>query len=248
MTDTLGLETTSNVWGLVSRVYQDHGLITALSAIAAILIMLTAYEILKILFLKYIDNFIPFGKKKKKIKLEQSSAFKRLDSIIDHQIPNMPMPCPLRKLIFSKILITRSLKLKQLLLDETKRSWEISREDVRIIWDAFFAKLSYEWSIEARSKNVPDVAISKFVDFHKDNEKVMRDLVENLCIRSSGSIVESVSLIFEVIGCMEVSALFSAGDALNNLNGQISSLEFEGVSCLKCQTNGVLCPMAKKDN
>ena len=87
---------------------------------------------------------------------------------------------------------------------------------------------------ETKNIGIPESAILKFHEFHQNIQDVINDLVGNLCVRGGVSNIETISLIFEIIGCMEVSALFSAGDALNNINGEITNIQFEGVKCLKC--------------
>ncbi len=224
---------------IVGQIYKDHGVISVIVFTSVILMMFIIYEVIKMTALKILDGKIPFMMDKK-INLENHTVFAKLDSIINYQIQNIIIPCPLRMKMFKILLTLRMQCIKEELTEQSKKSWDISREDLRIIWKSFFAKIDFKWNEKAKTSGIPEVVVTKFMEFHKDVYKVLTDLVENLCVRSGTSLTESVSIIFEVIGSLEISSLFTASDALNYLNGEINNINFQGTNCDNC--NILKCP------
>jgi len=230
---------------IIVQVYQQHGIFAFLGFLAILLLLFAAYEIVKAIGSRIIEKGFKWWKSGEKIDLQKHSVFQKLDSMINHQIPNVHIECPLRDKIFKKILIIKIKNLKKNMEEMAKREWKVSNEDMRVAWDSFFARVEYEWTNEAKAATIPNIAIQKFLSNQESVSKVITDLITNLCV--SGRLYENneekISTIFEVLGSMEISSIFSAGESLNSLNGEISTLTFEGEKCHNCQTK---CPIKRQ--
>jgi hypothetical protein len=62
----------------------------------------------------------------------------------------------------------------------------------------------------------------------------------------SGDVEETVSFIFDIIVSLETSSLFTAGAAINSLDGALSNIEFKGTKCMQCN-NGKCILKADKN-
>jgi len=225
--------------GLVSKLLDRYGPVKTFGIATMLILLFALYEVGKLTTSKLLKGKLRFFKAKPQIILTSHSVFTKLDSMIQHQIPSLYLNCPLRARIFKKMLTVRTSVLKDGLMDMAKKEWKVPVDDIKIAWDAFFAKIDYDWTVAARNAGIPLVAVQRFKAFKENVNKVVIDLVTNLCL--VGSIYETqqerIAVIFEVLGSMEVSSLFSAGKALDSLNGEISNLTFDGVKCLGCNTN-----------
>jgi len=232
----------NTIESVIVQVYQQHGIFAFLGLMVILLTLFAAYEVIKAIGSKIIDKRFKWWKKDEKFDLSAHSVFQKMDSMINHQIPNMQMDCPLRDKIFKKLLTIRAKTLKKNLQEMAKKQWSVSSEDMRVAWDSFFARVEYEWTNEAKVSGIPIIAIQRFIANNEGVSKVVTDLVSNLC--TSGRMYdhneEKIETIFEVLGSMEVSSIFSATDTLDSLNGEISNLTFEGEQCHHCQAK---CPV-----
>lgn len=236
---------------LVLGIYREYGLASLLIVAFLVIIIILFYVLMRGLItkitegkIKISDVFSFFGiKHKVNIDLEKHSIFAKLDTMITYQIPNIYIECPLRNKIFKRILHIRTTTLKKLIEAESKKDWEISLDEIKIIWSAFFSRFDFEWVNEAKTAGLPPVVIGKFIEHNAPIKNVLVNLIENLATvgRIYQNNKERIATIFEVIGSMETTSIFTAGEALNALNGEVSEAEFDGEKCHKCSAKK--CPV-----
>lgn len=222
-----------NVFVFFSEVYKNGGILSLISVGIFILALLTMYEIMKTAIVKW---KFPSFKKKKSQPLVKHHIFNKLDSIIEYQIDNIRIDCPLRNKIFKKILIIRFELMKKLFMDEATRDFNITQDELTNIWKTFFAKLECQWYDKVDEIGLPYVIIKKFSELRSNIDVAIYEILNNLCMRP-GDVEETVSFIFDVLSSIEISSLFTAGEAINSLNGELSGVEFEGVKCMHCHNN-----------
>jgi hypothetical protein len=223
------------LFSLLGEIYKTGGIFSLLSVMIFIIALVIIYESIKTFILS--GKFPSF--KKKKYNLGNHVIFERLSSIIDYQIGNLKINCPLRDKVFKRILVLRFEIMKELFEEEAKKNCNnISQEQLCVIWKTFLAKLESEWCEKIKAIGTPPIVIIKFYELRESITKAIDELTNNLCVRS-GDTEETVSFIFDIIVSLETSSLFTAGAAINSLNGELSNIEFEGIKCMKC--NGGKC-------
>lgn len=231
---TRGKSGTTNFYDILLELYNSLGLtmILLLFILGGVFILL--YKMIEVFIIKFAEGRFNFSFKKGKTNLSNHIALDKLDSIINYQIDSIHIPCSVRSKIFKRILTLRFETIKELLVEMSKKDWDMGRDSLKIVWDNFFANLETTWDRKADQANVPKIIISKFYTLRKETSKVLRDVVSNNCLRSGRDIQESVSIIFDTIVTIESSSLFTIADTLNTLNGEISNITFEGQNCEKC--------------
>jgi len=109
----------------------------------------------------------------------------------------------------------------------------MTQEQLCIVWKTFMARLESEWCEKVLAIGLPQIIITRFYELRENINKAIDEIINNLCMRS-GDVEETVSFIFDIIISLETSSLFTAGAAINSLNGALSTIEFEGMKCMKC--------------
>jgi len=215
-------------FALLQEVYKTGGIFSLIAMAIMFIVLVIFYEFVKTIIAK--GNFPTF---KKKIQLKDHVVFEKLDSIINYQIGNLKIACPLRNKIFKRILTLRFEVMKGLFEKETKRDLDITQEQLCIVWKTFMARLESEWCEKVLAIGLPQIIITRFYELRENINKAIDEIINNLCMRS-GDVEETVSFIFDIIISLETSSLFTAGAAINSLNGALSTIEFEGMKCMKC--------------
>jgi hypothetical protein len=220
------------LFALLEGAYKAHGLLSFLSVLISILCFVFIYELIKAVIST--GKLPAIFNRKHKRPLGSHAVFERLNSIIDYQIGNLKINCPLRNKVFKRILIVRFEIMRDLLKEEAARDFdEITQEQLGIIWKTFLARLENEWCEKTKLIGIPSVVVSKFYELRENIARAVDEITNNLCVRS-GDTEETVSFIFDIIVSLETSSLFTAGAAINSLNGELSNVEFEGAKCMKC--------------
>jgi hypothetical protein len=155
MPDTLVKIMPSNsvIDSLVLAIYREYGLASLIFVVFMAVIIILFYVLMRGLVIKItegkikLSDIFSFFKANKhlNIELEKHSIFSKLDTMLNYQIPNIYIECPLRSKVFKKLLAIRLSVLKKLIDLESKKDWEISLDEIKIIWTAFFSRFEFDW-------------------------------------------------------------------------------------------------------
>lgn len=223
------------------KIIWNTGGIVGVLSITLLLMMLMIVSYLTKDYLDTISEKVKkyFNKTKQK-DLEKHDLFSYLNVIISHQIHILDIKCPLRNKVFKKLLEIKLSNLRDSLLDLIKNIKE-NNEDVELksLFDTIFIQHNHNWVKIAKQNNLPDIAITKFQDFYTNYSKPLETIIQDLT--SSDNILvddknQMLNIIFEVIKAMVLSSLLAAEKTLNTLNGELSSVVFEGEKCRHCGT------------
>jgi len=153
---------------LIKAVYNNMGL----AGIAIIILILGFWEISKFIMVSYFDgklyfksmrryfSFLPFDRK---VDFTHHKIFQQLNLITINIVPKLNIMCPMRKRLFSDMVIFRTNFIKTTLLQFIKevKFQSMDTVDFKFEIQCLISKLINNWNIEAE-KDFPNVAIKKF--------------------------------------------------------------------------------------
>lgn len=178
--------------------------------------------------------------------LLKHELFSHLKLIIDHQIPILEIKCPLRNKIFKRLLEIKFRDMLLCLTEVAKRFEEDEDIDIKSAFTALFIEHNHRWTETAKLAGLPEAAISKFNNFYNAYSKPLESIVQDLS--SSQKLLadkrhQKIYIILDIIKSMIIASLLAAEKTLNSLNGEITSVVFEGERCRQCAP---ICDMAIK--
>lgn len=212
---------------LLSLIYKTDGLYPFLFVVLLMIIAIVIYKYSELIINKFL-----LKKKSVKINLKEHIIFSKIESLINHVIKSMHINCPLRNKVFKKILIIRFQIMLKLLKEQSEIPNDVESDVLKLSWETFFAKLENEWYDEVIRIGVPKIVITKYYEFRKGFTAILSDTVGTLCYKENT--LEAMSFIFDIINGMEVASLPITYKTVDDLNGELSSIEFEGTKCCQC--------------
>lgn len=250
------------LWTILTSVHTKYGPLGDLLAFVLVGLGVILYEISKSMCAKlvplsfdwsglpYIGRFFKVKKKTPATcPLKKHPVFDKYKEILEYRIPHMPINCPLRKYVFTKLMDARIGNTRDQLLAlvamprlNTALDSDISRE-----LRSMFYKLSHDWHKQALAEGVPTVAIEAFdaaYSKYKDwNESMVTDLW------SAGRFVyednaAKLVAIMDVMACVEEYTFVALEKVLNKLNGELSKatvVTTDG-AILRCNHCDPACP------
>lgn len=229
------METDTGLIQLIRDVYAKNG---AALTILLFIIAVSAYELIR--------NGVPALVKglyyrlwtMRKRTFKTHLLFKRLDTLITYSVPNMNVPCPLRRRVFQDLLL---IKYKAV-YDVTS---ELVAQDVNKMPAADFKELiaaalqREEVLIKARAAEagIPGVVVEHFYMANADKDKLLRSVIIDYTTTTADDARNSdrLSAMLELLGSLLVFSFSSVEHVVNELNGEISSIDYKGVKCPACQ-------------
>lgn len=184
---------------------------------------------------------------KEQIDLTNYQAFARLDNIIRFNIPNLRIRCALRHRLFTKIASLRIQTLRDALRTMIKADVnDLSMEDLRELISTTLLTASSDWTLQCLGADVPKVAIDKFKSKHSAIFQISERMVLDMCVSEHyyDNNIERVAGILDFISSVEFYVcVLALEQTINELNGEVSGLTFEGMCCTRCMDT---CPYMKK--
>jgi hypothetical protein len=173
-------------------------------------------------------------------------VFKSIELMIEARIPAMRIFCPLRKKIFAKLLRILLLNLKASLEKIAKEDVNrMTNEEFRNYWENVLIKIFASAEIEMKEGGLPMLAIRKF----REQNAVVEDiLMRHMFMTCSSETIydnnmEKSSVILTGVE-LAIEAIMQAVErAIDTINGELSSVTFEGMSCQECREG---CPLRSK--
>lgn len=170
-------------------------------------------------------------------------VFKSIDLMIDLRIPAMRIFCPLRKKIFAKLLRVLLFNLKAHL--EKIAGEDVNRmanEEFRNYWENVLIKIFASAEIEMKEVGIPMLAIRKFREQNAVVEDILMRHMFMTCNTETiyDNNAEKSSVVLTGVE-LAIEAIMQAVErAIDTINGELSNVTFEGMSCQSCRDG---CPL-----
>ena len=183
----------------------------------------------------FIGNPWPSAGKTEPKSLTKHNIFIRLKGLIEYQIPNMNIACKLRKKLFTDLLIANMEATRDCLLTFTEEMLTAPEGDLKSMFDLLFAKIERTWRANLEAKGYPDGAIKVFLRENAAANRHLKYLALDLLDSSSfpeGR--DKAVVILDSIGSSVYTSIMNMEKALNNANGEVSCLTYQGLKCENC--------------
>lgn len=208
----------------------------AVTLMASVIIVAAALgkDFVMALFKKLQDRW----NKTKVVNFAEHTIFYHLKLMIDHQIPVIDIRCPLRNRIFKKLLDIKLKDFRTCVEALTNRFTQDDDLDLSVAFIAMFIEHNHNWTESAKRAGVPEAAITKFNEFYNAYSKPLESIVQDLASSQKllvNNKAEKLNIILDIIKSMIVASYLASEKTLNSLNGEISSVVFEGEKCRNCQ-------------
>lgn len=215
-----------------SELLNQYGLYTTVGVVAVL-------YVLRDLWLRYAKRL--FGKRK--VPLKDHSAFKKLDMMIEHTLVNdFHCECPIRKAIYSDILIERMKCFKNKLLEFVNTDLN-SKEEYPTQHDFYLKVVSIidDANLESRKNSiadgVPEFVIDTLEDHRMQMKYIMDDMLKVVCY-SEYTYATNVDRMREILSYIVVfckNYMDMLEGVLASYNGDIKNLEYKGITCKHCK-------------
>jgi len=222
-----------DIFEIAVEAYKQFGLSGVFSAVLLMLILLLIYEVGRHFLTRLIDRFIPLHRKFNPLK---SSFYDKMDILIYYKTPRMNIECPLREKIFKKILKICFSCWKTRAQNKLLELDSLNPEEYLNFWRNFVYKTTDTWEAEAKQAGIPEIALIKFRVLHKRTLELMMSSIEQVCLSHNvyDTNSEKTIVILDFIAILLDMALIDAESTADQINGELSQLEFEGVKCTNC--------------
>jgi hypothetical protein len=217
--------------------YRETGFWGIVSATLISFLLVAGYELIRGIMRQVLEKRLPgiFAKPDH----TKSGFFSLIDILIYFKIPRMTIPCPLRRKIFSRLLVSyftafRDRAREKINLRDLDK---LSPEELDGFWKTFIYT-SVDRAEEAAIKDgIPAIAIEKYrVRFDKTLKLIILTS-EQICGSSNvyDSNSEKTLAIMNFLGIFLDLALVDANETMMEINGELSQEEYAGVRCSLCR-------------
>lgn len=223
---------------LLLKIYNDIGLVPLL--VLAIL-SLGGYELVRAggtylrgMLTARVNRIFPT---RNKARLSHHVIFSKLDTLLNYRVKNMHISCPLRFRIFSDLLEIRITTVKETLKDfSTVELDGLSQADFRQAVADRLQAIAFLWSSKAVVAGIPMAALEKFKDQNERWSSVLDMVLLDQCLVTTTyqTNTERLDTIFDMIGSLEIHCFSDVEKSLGELNGEISSVTYKGITCNGC--------------
>lgn len=176
--------------------------------------------------------------KLKKINIAKHPIFTKYHFLINQRIKHLRCHCPLRKKIFTDLMLARIESYDHNLKEFVKREDinSLSVVEFQYTMNELLLKIFTEWEANVHQQEIPAVIIGKFLEAIDDTRRLIVALTESI----SGSYYSyennlfRVSAIFDVFNGLEEVIITQLEESLDQMNGEISNTEYKGTVCMHC--------------
>ena len=220
--------------------YQNFGIQGILISFVAIFIFGILYEMAKQLGRK-------FGKEKLFLNriifnqddLKKHILFDKCDYLIKFRIPQMKIACPLRKKLFTRLLILKIESYKKNIneLIENPNLATFTPQKLFQEVTEMFGKINLEWQNKAMDYGIPAIVLEKLQDEIVQIKQFVSRYTESICFSSTAeeSNIQKVATIMDFIWTIEEYIISELEKVLNDLNGTISNIRTAEFKCHNCK-------------
>jgi hypothetical protein len=189
-----------------------------------------------------------FMKKSRNRRLSDSTFFQSMTFLKTGVIPRLNLTCLLRNKIFTRLLYIKVDAMESAIKNFISKedSWkDFELEDLALVLKSVLAEMDITWQRECRERGIPGVAIDLFKKY--DNNKM--DILDEVLLSASLSKYtshtnhERVLLFLDGLSTRKIKSFDSLDGVINELNGHLSRVEFEGAKCTHCDPT---CPHQDK--
>lgn len=215
-----------------SELLNQYGLFTTIGVVAIM-------YVLRDLWLRYAKRL--FGMKK--VPLKDHSAFRKFDMLIEHTLANdFHCTCPIRKAIYSDILIEIMKCFKNKLLEFVNTDLN-SKDAYPTQYDFYLKIVSIIEDVHLESKKnsiangVPEFVLDTLEDNRMRMKHIMDDMLKVVCY-SEYTYATNVDRMHEILSYIVVfgkNYMHVLEEVLASYNGGIKNLEYKGISCKDCK-------------
>ena len=176
--------------------------------------------------------------KKRSIDLKNHPIFSKYNLIINQLAKNIRCHCPLRKKIFSDLLVIRlnvyNEELKALATRTDLK--KLSSFEYQYEIHGLILKMYSSWEQPAREKGIPEIVIKRFQEaIIEINDTVLSTIQSIAGANYFFDDNESrTSIIFDILSSLEGVILAKLEEVLDDMNGEISSLTYQSQQCQHC--------------
>ena len=235
------LDTTTAALDLLKKIYEGSGLTGILLTLVVVATVFGVIRIIEHVVVNYFKNKkieIPFfgSKKSRHTSLKKHPAFQQYDRLINFRAMNLQINCPLRKKIFTKLLVIKMTATKSALEELVNmKEDELITLNLRELVNAAQWKAAFAFETNAKQAGLPDVAISRF----KEKYDPYFEMINNTILDTASAVIygdnlERLTVCIELCASLESAAVIAVEQAIDSLNGELSKVTFEGTSCLHC--------------
>lgn len=218
------------------RLYDTIGFGGICIALLVCSVFVVTYEVLKKLAIRLLDKYLPeFVRKRNPLK---ASFFNKLDVLIYYKVPRLSVYCPLRKLIFSKLLKTYFQTWKdraqEKVVDPTLD--RLSNEEYTNFWKNFVYKTVDLGEERARQEGIPLIAVEKFRKELESTLRLIISTIDQVCgsYKVYDSNTEKTIAILDFLAILLDMSLIDAEKTIMAINGELSKIEYMGCKCDEC--------------
>ena len=173
-----------------------------------------------------------------KSKLSNHLLFDKFEYLIHVRIPKMKINCPLRKKIFTEMLIFKMQSFKNhfkaLIADPELLKYDNQKLCQEVI--TAIGESELEWQRKSMESKIPEVVIYKLYEEISQIKEFSEKYVRNICYYKTcnSSNWEKMDIIMNHLWNMEEYIIGELEKVLDELNGTISNIKTEKFKCQKC--------------
>lgn len=221
-------------------VQENYDWLISTFAVVGIAILTTFTKTVSVIFKKHLQDSIHQRSffKLKKISIAKHPIFTKYHFLMNQRIKHLRCHCPLRKKIFTDLMLARIEAYNSNLKEFVKREDinNLSIIEFQYTMNELLLKIFTEWETNVHQQEIPAVIIGKFLKAIEDTRRLIVALTES--ISSSSYSYENnlfrLSAIFDVFNGLEEAIIAQLEESLDQMNGEISNTEYKGVTCMHC--------------
>lgn len=174
-----------------------------------------------------------------KVNLAKHPLFAKYQFLKNQRIKYIRCKCPLRKKIFTDLMLIRIDVYDRNLKSFIKRKDLDSLTPIEFKYaiNELLLKIFSEWETLASQQDIPRVVIHKTVLAIEDVRYIVSELtdsISNSCY-SYDSNQHRTSAIFDVFNGVEEAIITKLEESLDQMNGEISGIKYKDIECLHCE-------------
>jgi hypothetical protein len=180
--------------------------------------------------------------------LEHSTFFQSMFFLKMGVIQRLNITCKLRNKIFTRLLYIKVDMIETVIREfiAKEESWkDLEIDDMEIVLKSVLAESDIRWQKEAKERGIPEVAIDLFKKYNLQKMSILDEVILSASLSKYTSVNnhERVLIFLDALSTREIKSFDSLDKVLNELNGHLSKVVFEGEKCTHCDP---LCPHQDK--
>lgn len=174
----------------------------------------------------------------RKVNLIHHPIFSKYRLLINQRIKYLRCRCPLRKKLFTDLMLIRIEAYDSILKEFIRREElnELSVVEFQYATNELLLRIFAEWETNAKVQEIPPAVTSRFGEATGDIRNLLVFFVSSVS-NSSYSYEDNrsrVSAIFDMLCGLEEAIMMKLEESLDEMNGEISETTYKGLKCLNC--------------